>query len=225
VMSAAPSMAAILYRTAGIMIGAASIRWAIEGDPVRSRARIRAWVPWLAIPYLILLVGVNRLWSMDWLPARLAAEQVYSLGLLPLFDYYIVSKAEAAQNIVGHAVMYLPIGVGLWFLDPGPRIGLRAFVLAALLSCGVELGRYLRPGLEGDINAIVVAGLSAMLATWLMPMAWSMLTPLSRQSAQAPVRAWQGYGGTGGSDVSGRTLGEDEQRDPAYDATHPSRRH
>jgi glycopeptide antibiotics resistance protein len=210
VMSAAPSMAAILYRTAGIMIGAASIRWAIKGGPVRSQARIRAWVPWLIIPYLIVLIGVNRLWSVDWLSARLAAEQVYCLGLLPLFDYYIVTKAEAARNIVGHVAMYLPIGFGLWFRDPRPRTGLRAFVLAALLSCGVELGRYLRPGLEGDINAIVVAGVSAMLATWLMPMAWSMLTQLSRQSIPAPVRAWQGRGGTGGSDVSGQTLAKVE---------------
>ena len=206
VISAAPSMPAILYRTAGIVAGAAAIRWVIRGDPARYRVRIRAWVPWLVVPYLGMLIAVNRLWSLDWRPLHDVATQVDPLGLMPLFDYYIVTKAEAAKNIVAHVVMYLPIGVGLWFLDPGPRTARRAFALAAMLSFAVELARYFRPDLEGDINAVVLAGLSAWAAAWLMPWVWSMLTALGRQSGPPPVRVWDRRGGGGG----GQAVGEVE---------------
>ena len=162
----------------------------IKADLPRYRGLIRTCVPWLAVPYLAILIAVNRLWSLDWRPAHDVATQVDPLGLMPLFDYYIVTKAEAAKNIVAHVVMYLPIGVGLWFRDPGPRSPWRAFALAAMLSFAVELARYFRPGLEGDVNAVVLAGLSAWAAAWLMPNVWSMLTALARQSAPAPARTW-----------------------------------
>jgi glycopeptide antibiotics resistance protein len=194
VISASPAMAAIVYRTAGIAAGAASIRWLIKRDPIRYRIRIRAWVPWLVIPYLAMLLAVNRLWSLDWRPAHDVATHVDSLRLMPLFNYYIVTKGEAAKNIVAHLVMYLPIGVGLWFRDPGPRTARRACALAALLSLTIELGRYFRPGLEGDLNAVVLAGLSAWAAVRLTPKIWSMLTTLARQSAPAPTRIWDRRG-------------------------------
>ncbi|MDR3533269.1 MAG: hypothetical protein P4L90_22260 [Rhodopila sp.] len=84
----------------------------------------------------------------------------------------------------------MPIGVMLW-LRYGNQRGGRAFVVAASVSFMVELARYFRPGLEGDINAVVVAGLSAMFATRLLPVAWSMLVALARQSAPGPLRRWQ----------------------------------
>ncbi len=198
VISVAPSMPAILYRTAGIAAGAAAIRWVIAGDPIRYRARIRAWVPWLVVPYLAMLIAVNRLWPLEWRPAHAVATQVDPLGLMPLFDYYIVTKAEAAKNIVAHLVMYMPIGVGLWFRDPGPRTARRAFALAAVLSFAVELARYFHPGLEGDINAVALAGLSAWATVWLMPQIWSMLTALALQSGPPPVRVWNRRGVAGG---------------------------
>jgi glycopeptide antibiotics resistance protein len=198
VISAVPSVPAILYRTAGIAVGAAAIRWVSMDDPLRYRVRIGVWVPWLVVPYVVMLIAVNRLWSLDWRPAHDAAAQVDPLGLMPLFDYYIVTKAEAAKNIVAHVVMYMPVGVGLWFLDPGPRAARRAFILAFVLSFAVELARYLRPGLEGDINAVVLAGLSAWAAAYLMPKMWSMLTALARQSGPPPARVWDRRGAAGG---------------------------
>ena len=38
--------------------------------------------------------------------AQAAYGDFYNLGLLPGFNYYIVSKAQAAKNIVGHVAMY-----------------------------------------------------------------------------------------------------------------------
>ncbi len=180
VISAYPVMPAILYRTAGIVAGAAALRWIARQDTDVLRRRLGEMVPWMVLPYLLSVLLVNRLLSIHWLSWPQALAQAYPLGFLPLFDYYIVTKAEAAKNIVAHAVLYMPVGVLLW-LRYGGRVPRLAFVLAALLSFVVELGRYFRPGLEGDINAIAVAGLSAMMAVRLMPSIWLMVRALGRQ--------------------------------------------
>ena len=180
VISAFPVMPSVLYRTAGIVAGAAIIRWIARQDAEALYRRLGRLVPWAVIPYLLSVLLVNRLLSVDWLSWPEALAQAYPLGFLPLFDYYIVTKAEAAKNIVAHAVLYMPVGVLMW-LRYGGRVGGLAFVLAASLSFVVELGRYFRPGLEGDINAIAVAGLASLLAVRLMPAVWSMVQALGRQ--------------------------------------------
>ncbi|HET6306878.1 MAG TPA: VanZ family protein [Rhodopila sp.] len=208
VMGANPVMGSILYRTAGILAGAALLRWLVRQDLARLRRRLRGLVPWLVPLYLLALLLANRLVSLHWLAPSAAVAQAYKLGFLPLFDYYIVTKAQAAKNIAGHAVMYMPVGVGLWLRDPGRRSLWRGFSLAALLSFAVELARYSRPGLEGDVNAVVLAGLAATATTGLMPAVWSMLVTLARQSAPAPARMWDKRGVVGGG--AGKRLGEIE---------------
>ena len=157
----------------------------------------------------------NRLLSLHWLTPHEAIANAYQLGLLPLFDYYIVSKAAAAKNIVGHVLLFMPIGTALWLRDGGLRDGGqrggRAFLLAGLLSLSIETGRYLRPGLEGDINAVAVAGLSAMLAMRLMPTLWSMLATLAGQSASSPSEA----GTKRHCDKRGSAIPSDDPRLPA----------
>jgi glycopeptide antibiotics resistance protein len=190
VISAFPAMPSILYRTAGIIAGAAAIRWLGRQDADRLRQSLARLAPWATLPYLFGVLLVNGLLSTNWLTWSEAVAHAYPLGLLPLFDYYIVSKAEAAKNIVGHAVLYMPVGVLLW-LRLGNAAAGRAVTAAALLSSAVELARYLRPGLEGDINAVVVAGLASLLAVRLMPAVWSMVQALGRQPALPTLRPWR----------------------------------
>ncbi|HXT79196.1 MAG TPA: VanZ family protein [Acetobacteraceae bacterium] len=177
-ISGTPSLASLIYRTIGIAFGAALMRWLVQQDMGRLRRGLSAAVPWLVLPYLAILLAVNGLAITDWRSPAEALHTLYRLGLVPLFDYYIVSKADAARNIVAHAVMYAPVGVMVWLrAGARDRAGL-AFCLGVLLALCVEMGRYLRPGLEGDINAIAVAGLSAWVAAKLMPAAWRMLEGL-----------------------------------------------
>jgi hypothetical protein len=110
---------------------------------------------------------------------------------LPLFDYYIVSKAAAAKNVVAHAAMYLPIGVFVWLR--GYRSGV-AGLTAMLLAAAVELGRYLRPGLQGDINAVALAALSALFTARLMPGVWRLLEGVTLPALVQPtvqVPSWR----------------------------------
>lgn len=210
VISAYPVLPSVLYRTAGILAGAVAIKWLCRQDTVRLRAWVRRSAPVLMVPYLFGVLLVNGLLSTHWLPVTEAAARAYPLGLLPLFDYYIVSKGEAAKNIIGHAVLYMPVGVLMW-MRCGGSVNARAFWTAAILSFAVEAGRYLRPGLEGDINAVFLAGVAAMLAARLMPAAWSMAELLARQSASLPTRTWQARGTIKDANGSLQPAGEIEE--------------
>jgi VanZ family protein len=186
VMGAYPSVLAILYRTGGIALGAVLMQRIARQDPQRLRYRVGRWVPLLALPYLIALAEANQLVSFQWQSPTEALHNLYPLGFIPLFDYYIVAKSEAAKNIVAHLVMYMPVGIALWLRRPWARNGIAAAALAAVLSFCVETARYLRPGLEGDINAIAVGAFGAWLAATVMPSIWAMLETLIRHSASAP---------------------------------------
>ena len=171
-ISGAPALLSLACRTAGIALGAWSVRRLVRQDPDQLMDRSRLLAVLAVLPYLFLLLAVNGLLSTHWRGPAEAAQTIYPLGLVPLFDYYIVTKAEAAKNIVAHAVMYAPIGLFVWLRGGRPSL---ALVGGLLLAFAVEAGRYLRPGLEGDINAVAVAGLAALLTARLMPGIWWML--------------------------------------------------
>lgn len=185
VMGANPSLSGLAGRVLGIALGAALMRWLARQDMVRLRWKLSRLVPWLVLPYLALLLAANGLVSTDWVGPDEAWAAVKPRGLMPLYNYYIVGKAEAARNIVAHAVMYAPIGIMAWLARGG---GLTAGLLAALLAAAVETARWFRPGLEGEVNTIAVAAGAAWLAAGLMPMLWWMLTAIGPTRAAAEPR-------------------------------------
>lgn len=182
-VSGTPALVSVPIRTAGIAAGAWSLRWFQRQDIDRLLFTLRRLSVWAIAPYLLLLLAVNGLLSTQWQTPAEAAEAIYLLGLLPLFDYYIVSKAAAAANIVAHAVMYAPIGVFVWL--NGARQATAA-VAALLLALAVEAGRYLRPGLEGDVNAVAVAALAAWLTARAMPAFWRLIKDVARAHGSMP---------------------------------------
>ena len=171
-LSGTPALVSFLTRIAGLAMGVRIVPWIIRQDPLRLRQWLAFMSLWAVPPYLVLLVAVNGLASTHWLSTGDAIANVHVRGLLPLFNYYIVTKAEAAKNIAAHIVMYAPIGLLVWVRSYRPGVALGWGVLVALL---VETGRFMRPGLQGDLNAVVVAGLTALLTAQLMPGVWRLL--------------------------------------------------
>ena len=171
-LSGAPTFVSLFCRMIGVGAGVCGMRWLVRQDPRRLRQRLRTWSLLLLPLYLLVLLAVNGVLSTHWRDPAETLRDVYVLGLIPLFDYYIVTKAAAAKNIVGHLAMYAPLGVFAWLRGYRPRAG---FVWAFVLALGIETARYLRPGLEGDVNAVAVAGLAALFAARLMPGLWRML--------------------------------------------------
>lgn len=180
VMGAYPVIGSVLYRGLGVVLGAVTFRWLLRRDPEALRAWLARLVPWLVGPYLLAVLAASRLLSTHWLTPDQAMAQLYKLGLIPLFDYYIVPKAAAAKNIVGHALMYMPVGIMVWLRAPRRNSATVAAMSAALLAACLEAARYLRPGLEGDINAILVAGISAWVAARALPVLLALLADMTR---------------------------------------------
>lgn len=189
-ISGAPSLPSLMSRTLGIAMGAGFTRWLVRQDPDWLLDWITRLAHWGALPYLAVLLAVNGLLSAHWRGPAEAFDGLYPLGLLPLFDYYIVTKAEAAKNIVAHAAMYAPVGLFVWLRGYRPTA---ALLSAMLLALGIEAGRYLRPGLEGDINAVAVGALAALFTATLLPRIWWMVEGVTRPRASRLPASMPGW--------------------------------
>jgi VanZ family protein len=186
VLSANLSLATLLLRLAGVVAGAALVRWLATADMERVRNGTARLVPLLAMLYLLLLAFANGLPTHGWRTPAQALAALDPRGLLPLWHDYIVSKMQATASAVVHVAMYAPVGVLLWLRRGATRrTPWAAAILAALLSAAVEVARWLKPGLQPDFNQVVIAGLAAALANRMMPVLWPMLRSLSRPAATA----------------------------------------
>ncbi len=174
-LSGSPSLAAVGFRTAGITLGAWTMHCLTRRSPNQIRQDMARLVPGAVPVYLVMVAAVNGLLSFDWTTPSEAADAFYIYGLIPLYNYYIVTKPQAAKNLIGHAALYAPIGVMIWLRAKREGGKAAAFVLAALLSAIVEAGRFLRPGLVPDVNAVPLAGTTAWAAAKAMPSVWRMV--------------------------------------------------
>jgi O-antigen ligase len=76
--------------------------------------------------------------------------------------------------------MYAPIGVMAWLrYGDGRHVGWAAGMLAGFVAVLVELARFLQPGGQLDVNAIMIAPLAALLALHLSPAVWRLLRSVS----------------------------------------------
>jgi hypothetical protein len=199
VISGTASLPAVVSRTIGIALGSWFMHWLARQNSEEVRQDLADLVPRAVPIYLLTLFGVNGLLSLDWNTVQGAVGELSRLGLLPGYNYYIVSKAQAAKNIVGHMAMYAPIGIMVWLRLARGGGTITALLLGGVLSAIVETGRFLRPGLAPDINAIPLAAVSAWAAAALMPAFWRMLsavppgrsvTPPLRLALGEPAPAW-----------------------------------
>ena len=186
ILSATPSLATLACRVAGIVAGAAMLQWLTRQDLIRGRFMLARLMPLLLAVYLPLVVIAQGLLKLHWQTPDQALAGINLRGLLPFFYYYIVSKAHALQSIAAHAAMYAPVGVMVWLRHGGTRsTAWVAGVMAALLASAVEIGRALQPGVQPDINAVIVAALAAVLTNRAMPTVWRTLRALAAEHSPA----------------------------------------
>ena len=147
IVSGRPSLVTVVYRTGGVIAGGLLVRWLRTGDLARLRRRL-AWLVLPGIPaYLALLLYVNNLVSTHWYSLDQAIGATDWVILQPLFLFYIVPKSQALLSVIGHIAMYTPIGIMFWLSGrERPGHAWAAAGIAILLSIGIEIGRWLRPG-------------------------------------------------------------------------------
>ena len=180
VMSATPFLVSIIFRTIGVSLGAALAIYLKHVDLLRFRLLLAKATPFLVLPYVLGVLYINGLLSSHWRTLEEARAAMDFRGLLPLWHYYIVSKAHGLASLAVHIVTFAPIGVLISLRrDRHDDGAILAAVLASLFSLAVEFGRAMKPGLEPDINSVLIAAVSAWIAVKVMPSVWQMVASLS----------------------------------------------
>jgi VanZ family protein len=175
VLGAKPFLVAVIYRMLGAVIGVLLIQ-RIKGKDLRKRHYyFSRYLPFALPVYLILVMFVSGLLTSQWVTIDEALNALEPRQFLPFWNFYIVSKARAAQSFVVEFLMFAPIGVMIWlrrgFWSSGATFsGSLAFILSMLM----ELGRLMKPGLRPDFSDPIVAALGAAIAFKSMPTLWKM---------------------------------------------------
>ena len=205
-LDAAPSLVQIGYRTTGVVIGGMSVRLLAGTDPRRWREPLARLVPWVTAPYVLAVLYVNRLLSGPWRSLAAARAAFDDLGLLPFYHHYIVSKAHAAESVVAETLCFAPIGVMLALRCGGGRRSVTiAATLAALFSLAIEIGRWLKPGLQPDFSNAIIAAIASGLAARWTPILWGAgsVRPVAMAVVAAPNAPGRGRAsGQGGAPPS-----------------------
>jgi VanZ family protein len=203
-LDATPSVAGLVFRTVGIVLGGMLARRLAGSDPGRWHDRLARLVPGLIAPYVVAVLYVKNLLSLDWrtMPEALAA--LDWRGLLPFFNDYIVSKEHAALSVAFELICYGPIGVMIALQRGGGRVSIWLAAAAALVfSIAVELGRWLRPGLQPDFSDPIVAAVGAGLAVNLTALFWRAAA--ARPAAAIGIGARERGGASRGGQILGTT--------------------
>ena len=188
VMSATPYLVSIIFRTIGIVIGAAIVMQSRHVCYERLRLFLAQLVPIVFMPYVLSVLFINGLLSGHWLTLSEASAALDYRGLLPLWHYYIVSKAHAMASLGVHLVTFVPIGVMISLRDDNrTRRAPLAAIIAFIFSFLIEVSRGLKPGLQPDFNDAVIAAVAAWLAVKAMPLIWQMAESLSSNDAHSEI--------------------------------------
>jgi hypothetical protein len=187
VMSTTPNFGSTVYRTIGVVIGAAAMTPLSHLDYGRLRLLLARLVPFVWIPYVLSVLFINDLLSGPWRTIDEALAAFDYRGLLPLWHFYIVTKAHAMGSLIVHLVTFAPIGVMISLrTDNRSNNAQRAAVIAFLFSFMIEVGRGLKPGFQPDFNDAMIAAASAWLAVKAMPLVWQMAESLP--SSNRPLK-------------------------------------
>ena len=162
VMGTEPYLVALIYRTAGTVVGVLFIQ-RIRGKDLRKRHYyFSRYLPFVIPVYLLLVMYVSGVLSARWVGFDMATDRLEPRQFLPFWNFYIVSKAHAAQSLVVGFFMYAPIGAMVWlrrgFWSSGGKF---SAMLAFSLSLAMELGRMLGPGLRPDFSDPIIAAIAA----------------------------------------------------------------
>ncbi len=175
VLGAEPFLVSLFYRSAGAIMGVLFIQ-RIKGKDLRKRHYYFSRFLPVAVPiYLLLVMFVSGILSSRWWSLDEGTNALEPRQFLPFWNFYIVSKAHAAQSLVVTSMIYAPIGLMVWlrrgFWSSGTTFS--AF-LAFSLSLLMEFARMMKPGLRPDFSDPVIAALAAGIAFKAMPFLWRM---------------------------------------------------
>jgi len=156
----------VVMRGLGLLGGAVTGRLLLRSGPVPLARIVLRAVPFVALPYLLLLAAVNGWFSASWLPLGEGLARLADVRLMPLYYHYFSTEPEAMASLIAIAIMYGPLGVVIWAREAaGVRIpgrgALAAAFWAACLALPMELGKLMVPPKHPDFTDLLIAAASA----------------------------------------------------------------
>ncbi len=150
---------------------------------------VRRLFPFLLLPYLAFIAGLNSWYSGTWVGLSTAWARIPDLAFLPFYYQYFTTETHAVASLLAQMTMYAPIGIAVWAFTPGEsqtaRPGLkRAAIMAALASLLVETGKLFIPPLHPDFTNLVIAASGSAFACWLA--SWISAAVTHRDDAAPP---------------------------------------
>ncbi len=171
----------VLTRVAGVCAGLGLYRYVNRQSRQFTLADaahlVRRWVPWLALPYLLVLLEINGWITTRWHGLTAAQVQLDGVNFMPFYYHYYTTEAIALFSLAAVAMSYVPLGVAAWGYKRAPGWALLG---AALLAGWVEAGKLFIPGAHPDPTNLLIAGFAAWAITSLLAL-FSSAKPLSQQ--------------------------------------------
>ncbi len=159
----------VLTRVAGVCAGLGLYRYA--NQPARqftladAAQMVRRLVPWLALPYVLVLLEINGWTSSRWHGFAAAQAQLDGVNFMPFYYHYYTTEAIALFSLAAVALSYAPWGVAAWSCKRAAGL---AMLGAGLLAGLVETGKLFLPGAHPDPTNLLIAGFAAWATARLL---------------------------------------------------------
>jgi VanZ family protein len=165
----------VLLRGLGVLLGAACGRLLVTRlDPSAPASLTWRAVPWLAVPYVLVVTGLAGWWNGPWVGLTQALKQLATVRWAPFYYHYWTSEPVAMASLLAQLAMYAPVGIALWARTAagagGSGSAWWSAASASLLALVVETGKLFAPGVRPDPSNLFIAAAGAWLAyaaaTW-----------------------------------------------------------
>lgn len=159
----------VLTRIAGVCAGLALVQFATRRSrlvsPVGAAELARRFVPYLAIPYLIVLLQINGWITSRWHGLQAATQQLAEVNFLPFYYHYFTTEAIALFSLAAVTLSYVPLGLMAWAYRRS--VGVTAGI-AVLLAGTVETGKLFIVGAHPDPTNLLIAGVAVWITVSLL---------------------------------------------------------
>lgn len=159
----------VLTRVAGVCVGLALSRYVarqVNGFTLKEAgAVIQRVVPYLLLPYGLILLEINGWITRQWHGISAAKVLLAEVNFLPFYYHYYTTEAIALFSLAAVAMSYLPVGVMAWATRRSPMVG----AALALVTAGtIETGKLFITGSHPDPTNLLIAAAAAWISASLL---------------------------------------------------------
>ena len=159
----------VLTRVAGVCVGLALSRYVERqgsGFTLKEAgAVIRRFVPYLLLPYGLILLEVNGWITQHWHGISAAKVLLAEVNFMPFYYHYYTTEAIALFSLAAVSMTYVPVGVMTWASRGTPIF---AAVLALLAAGAIEAGKLFIKGSHPDPTNLLIAAAAAWITVSLL---------------------------------------------------------